>query len=237
MRKAWRLLRWYLVVAGILAHALVFWLGFGGPVFLDRWLVVSERPVEAGAIVCLAGGLSGNNLPTESGMQRIYTAVQLYLDGYAPRVIFSGGGSGGISQSEVYAEVAGWLGLPREAAVVDPFPGSTAEHPWNVLKIKEPPIRRDTVLLVATSPLHSRRAALCFRKAGFSRFRMVTHYTARRKGKAADRLAKTSRVKEYVPSGKRYGDFLFRLRVRSGYFLEALRETAAICWYRLKGKA
>ena len=236
MKKIRRVLRWYLVVVGVFAHVLVFWFGFGGPIFLDKWLIVSERPMKAEAVVCLAGGLSGSNLPTERGMQRIYTAVQLYLDGYAPRVIFSGGGAGGVSQSEVYAEVAGWLGLPGEAAVVDPFPGSTAEHPQNILKIKEPLIKRGTALLVVTSPLHSRRAALCFRKAGFLLFRMVTHYVARGKGKAADRRAKKSQVKEYVPSGKKYGDFLFRLRVRSGYFLEALRETVAIAWYRLKGK-
>jgi hypothetical protein len=32
-------------------------------------------------------------LPTEDGWRRIYTLIQLYLDGYAPKIIVSGGGS------------------------------------------------------------------------------------------------------------------------------------------------
>ena len=236
MRKFWRICRWYLIVVGLLAHFLVLWLGFGGPVFLDRWLVVHDKPVEAEAIVCLTGGVGANNFPTERGLQRIYTAVQLYLDGYAPWVIFSGGGSGVVSQGEIYAEVAGWLGLPQEAVVIEPYSRSTADHPRNILKLKEPALEKDSALLIVTTPLHSRRVALCFRKAGFSYFWIVTHYSARGKGIKANRLLKKSKLKEYIPSNKRYGDFLFRLRVRTNYLLDALREVVAVGWYKLKGE-
>jgi hypothetical protein len=44
-------------------------------------------------MVCVTGGLSNDFLPTEDGWRRIYTSIQLYLDGYAPKIIFSGGGS------------------------------------------------------------------------------------------------------------------------------------------------
>jgi uncharacterized SAM-binding protein YcdF (DUF218 family) len=236
MKKIKRILKFYLIVVGVLAHLGLIWMGLKLPFVFDRWLHVSHRPEEAEAIVCLAGGLAGDNLPTQRGLQRIYTAVQLYADGWASHVIFTGGGPGTLSEGEVYAEIAGWLGLPAEAAVVDPLSGSTAEHPKNILKLKEMGIGRDSPILVVTSPVHSRRAWLCFRKAGFSHIRMVTGYRARVKDAGVDRSLKESRFEDYTPSGKTYDDFLFRLRRRSNDFWEAVREYSAIGWYWVKGE-
>ncbi len=179
VRKIRKVLKIYLIVVGILAHLGLLWMGLKGPLIFDRWLRVSQPPQKADAIVCLCGGIVGNNLPTQRGMQRIYTAVQLYADGWAPKVIFTGRGGGSLSEAEVYAEAACWLGLPEKAVVVEPFSESTAEHAENVLKLKEISIRKDTPLLIVTSAVHSRRASMCFRKDGFTRFRMVTGYRAR----------------------------------------------------------
>ena len=66
----------------------------------------------ARAIVCIAGGMSGQNLPLEDGWERVYTAVQLQADGFGPTIVFSGGGTAQISEAEVYAEAARWLGAP-----------------------------------------------------------------------------------------------------------------------------
>ena len=237
MKKIKKVVWVYFIVVGISAHVIVLWMGFGWPVYFDRWLIVSQVPIPAEAIVCVSGGLAGNNLPTEVGMQRIYTAVQLYFDGCGRKVIFTGGGSNSVSEGEIYAEVAGWLGLPHEAVVVDPFSSRTAEHPANILKINEKglDVKIRMPLNIVTSPLHSKRTALCFRKKGFSNFRMVTHYV----GKAVEnpevvRELKESEFKEYTPSGKRYDDFLFRLKRKTNHFLTALRELVAIGWYKIK---
>ena len=64
---------------------------------------------------------------------------------------------------------------------------------------------------------------------------MVTGYTARRKNPDTVRNLKTSQFVEFQPSHKKYNDFLFRLRNRSSYFLEALREVEAIVYYKIKG--
>ena len=235
MKRVWRVLRVYFVVCGIGVNIFVGWMAAGWPIFFDRWLNVSERPIKAEAIVCLSGGLAGNNLPVDRGWERIYTAIELYFDGWADKVVFTGGGTGQISEGEIYAEAASWLGLPEEAAFIDPYPTSTAEHPENILKIKDINIKKDSPLNIVTTSLHSRRASLCFKKAEFTNFRMVTGYTARSKNPDVVRSIKTSQIEGFRPSQKRYDDFLFRLRKRSNYFLAALREWVAVGYYKIKG--
>ena len=115
-------------------NVFVFWMVLRLPIFFDQLLIKSEKAISGEAIVCIAGGMAGNNLPSEAGWHRIYTAVQLYFDGYAPKIIFTGGGTAKTTEAEVYAEVAQWLGCPEEAMIFDPNPHSTAEHPLNILK-------------------------------------------------------------------------------------------------------
>ena len=251
------LVKAYLVVCGIFLHLFLLWMITGWPLFFDRVLIRSESPVDAEYIVCVCAGLTGGNLPTDDGMQRIYTAVQLYLDGYGAKIIFTGGGSGRVSEAEVYAETAGWLGFLRDDAVFDPGPNQTSEHPKNILKIGGLNITRGTRLNIVTSALHSRRTALCFEKDGYSNFRMVTAYSATgrtaekplppekaREEKRAElwknpdryiRERQASRLEEFHPSAKVYNDVLIRLKWHTAYFFTALREIGAIAWYKVKG--
>ena len=112
MRKIWKALRLYLLVCGIGINVFVLWMEAGWPVFIDRWLDVSEQPLKAEAIVCLGEGSTGNRLPLDQGWKGIHTALELYHDGWAEKVVFSGGGGGSMSEGELYAEAAEWLGLP-----------------------------------------------------------------------------------------------------------------------------
>jgi uncharacterized SAM-binding protein YcdF (DUF218 family) len=298
-----RILAVYLIVTGIVANVFVIWMAAGWPIGFDRWLVVREAPRKADYIVCLAGGLGGNNIPTEDGWDRIYTAAQLWFDGYAPKIVFTGGGAGKISESEVYAGSAIWFGCPEEALFFEPDAAGTADHPAKLLEPgalgirkdaaagtnigsqsagtggnkaeadkdlasgKVPPenngpltredkaagaagsggkrgatdglgIRRDTPLIIVTSPLHSRRVAMVFRKAGFTDFRVVTGWSARTtRDPAKVRALMTSKFVGFRPSGKNYGDVLNRLKWETSHFFNALREAAAIVIYKIKGKA
>jgi uncharacterized SAM-binding protein YcdF (DUF218 family) len=234
-KKIVRILRGFFAVVGILAALYIVWMLAGWPIFIDRWLVKTERPVEAEYIVCLTNGLTGNNLPTEAGWQRIYTAVQLHADGLGRKVVISGGGAGRISEAEVYGEAARWLGLPAEALAFDPKSASTADHPRNILTAQGVAIGRDSILNIVTSPLHSRRVWMCFRRAGFTNFRVIAQYTARTAGPNIVREKRASQFEAYRPSGKVYNDALMRLRIRTNNFLSALREWVAIAAYKLKG--
>jgi len=224
-----------LALLGAAALLLSAWLMAGGSTGLETFVVESNVPRPARAIVCITGGIAGHGLPTQEGWDRIYTAVQLLADGLAPAIVFSGGGTGRVSEAEVYAEAARWLGCPPEAIVLDPIPGSTAEHPGNLLKLDGTEIRRDTSLLVVTSRLHSKRTAMCFRKSGFSNFRLITAYEAQRSPLA--RSNRRSAFPSFRPSGKDYGDPLNRLRWGLDDTIGALREILAIGVYRYRGQA
>ena len=237
MKRLLKILKPYLIITGILFNLFFFWMISGLPFFFDRLLIQSEEPLEGEAIVCIGGGLTGNNLPLDSGLQRIYTSVQLYFDGYAPKIIFTGGGTAKITEAEVYAEAAQWLGCPKEVMYFDPEPSSTAEHPLNILATKWFNIDHQTPINIVTSTLHSKRTALCFKKNGFTNFRVITSYTSIREDPDIVRSLKTSRFESYTPSDKRYNDIFMKLRYRTGYFFQALREMAAIVVYKIKGKA
>ena len=242
-RRVVRFLWRALCTAGVLTLAGVLWLAVGGPVGIDRWLDVTQAPVRAEAIVVLGGGTSGDNLPLPQGWERISAAARLYADGFAPVVIFSGGGTSRVSESEIYANAAAWLGIPREAMIFEPKAQSTADH-GRVLRGLVLPrgntIGPDTPLLVVTSAFHSRRALLSFSRAGFTGVRVVSRYTTNPTARVVNRapvpapapagspVALTNTVTGYQPSGKRYDDVLFRLAYRAFDFFIGLREVGAV---------
>lgn len=257
-----RAVRFYAACGAVLLTLFFAWMVIGLPLFFDRMCIRSEAPTEAEYIVCLGNGLTTGNLPTEEGWNRIYTAVQLYLDGYGRKIIFTGGGAERISETEVYAEAARWLGLDPADAVFEPGANGTSDHPAKILLIDGEKVEKSTALNIVTSPLHSKRAALCFQKAGFTGFRMVTGYRASGKRTAVViepspeageppvrreivvskanageflRDRKTSKLPAYRPSGKAYRDIFIKLKARTGYFFTALRELAALGAYKIKG--
>ncbi len=237
MNKTKRIIKTYLIISGIVFNVFIFWMVAELPLYFDRLLIKSEKPILGEAIVCVTGGMSDNNIPTEQGWQRIYTSAQLYFDGYAPKIIFSGGEARKISAAEVYAEVAQWLGCPEEAMFIDPNANSTAEHPINILKIENLNINKNSALNIVTSNLHSRRTSMCFKKSGFTNFRTVTYYSSKKTDPPIVRSLRKSRFKFFRPSNKSYNDIFIRLRSRTSYFFTVLRELAAIGWYKLKGYA
>ena len=241
VRFLWRAL----CAAGVLTLAGVLWLAAGGPVGIDRWLDVTQPPMRAEAIVVLGGGTNGDNLPLPQGWERLSAAARLYADGFAPVVILSGGGTAKVSESEIYANAAAWLGIPREAMVFEAKAQSTADHGRTLRGLVLPrgnAIGPDTPLLVVTSAFHSRRALLSFSRAGFTHVRVVSRYTLNPKARAVNRasatapaalpagspLALTNTVTGYQPSGKVYGDVLFRLAYRAFDFFIGLREVGAV---------
>lgn len=224
-----------LAVLGAAAVLLCAWLMSGRSTGLEQLVVESDTPRQAQAIVCIAGGIGSHALPTQEGWDRIYVAVQLQAAGLAPTIIFSGGGTERVSEAEVYAEAARWLGAPADGMVLDPVPGSTAEQPRNLLKLDSVTVRRDTSLLVVTSRLHSKRTAMCFRKAGFSNVRVITSFEAQ--SSTVARSGRRSAFKSFTPNNKNYGDPLNRLRRGFDDLMNALRELIAIGAYRYQGLA
>jgi uncharacterized SAM-binding protein YcdF (DUF218 family) len=226
-----KFLRRFVLTVSVCTLLAVVWFAAGGPTGVDRWLNVTEPPLPAAAIVVLGGGTNGANLPLPQGWDRLGTAAQLFRDGFAPVVIFSGGGTSSVSEAEIYANAGAWLGIPRAAMQFESTAQSTAGHGRALLDITLPggaPIERNTPLLVVTSAFHSRRALMAFHHAGFSRVRIVSQYSARTRAPSGTPAALTSTITTHAPSGKQYNDILFRMAYRSFDLFIGIREVGAI---------
>lgn len=229
-----RLIRRAFCLVTMLTFVGVVWLVAGGPIYVDRWLNVTEPPVKSDAIVVLAGGTVGN-LPLSQGWDRLTTAANLFTDQMAPVVIFSGGGTSKIAEAEIYANAAAWLGVPRSAMTFESKAQTTGDHGFALLDVTLPSgqaITTSTPLLVVTSTFHSRRALYSFARAGFTNVRIVSRYSARGPAPAGSPAALTSTIPTHQPSGKSYDDFLFRSAYRSFDLFIGLREVGAIAVMR-----
>lgn len=122
------------------------------PERIYTWLDVTGEPVAADYIVCLGGNPS-----------RLLWAVEDYRAGYAPKIIVTS-----------LPESAKWMqdklvqcGIPRSAILVENQSRTTGDHPAAVAKLPgvDPATQR---LLLVTDFEHSRRAAACFRRFGYT---------------------------------------------------------------------
>jgi hypothetical protein len=131
------------------------------------------------------------------------------------------------SAKQKSTDAARWIGL-------DPLPASTAGHPDALLKSMAGRITPSTRLLLVTSPLHSRRVLMTFRKRGFTNVTVVSEYSAKSLLPSA-RRRQASALPSFTPESKQYTDPLFKLARGSSRLFTALREWAAIAVYRVRG--
>jgi uncharacterized SAM-binding protein YcdF (DUF218 family) len=234
-RRLLRLARQITMGVGTCALLIGGWLVLGLPTGVESWLDVSSPPIRADAIICLGGGTSLPNLPTDAGWRRVFTASQLFADEWAPLVVFSGRGSEVISEAEIYANAARWLGVPREATILDPWPTSTAEHAPSLLRLGDPRVTRTSRLIVVTSAPHARRALLTFRKQGFTDVVVVSNYRATRPTGLMLQQPHGSVFQDFKPSTKSYVNAFSRFLERSENLYATLREVAALSYYWWRG--
>ncbi|MFC2170066.1 YdcF family protein [Acidobacteriota bacterium] len=240
MKRIKRLFKVYFLLIGIGFNLFVLWTILDWPFYFDRPVLKMENPMPAEAIVCLSGGIDGNTLlPTIAGWDRIHTTVQLYNAGYAPKIIFTGGGNHQTSEAEVYTEVAQWLGCPEEAIVIEPHSNNTEEHTAFILDLDQLTIKQNSPLNIVTSDYHTRRAAMCFKKKGFTNFRMIAYYESYSEANNPEtdfaRLLKKPPFEPFQPNQKKSAYVFSRLKYNTNYILDVLREFVAIGWYWIKG--
>ncbi len=119
---------------------------------LGEWLVVSEPPAQADAIIVLGGG----------SRQRLQTAVKLWREGYAPILLLSGGapGTGPLTQAETMAAKARLMGVPARDLLLDNRSTTTFQNALDTLPLLYG--RRATSALVVSSDYHMRRVEFLF---------------------------------------------------------------------------
>jgi uncharacterized SAM-binding protein YcdF (DUF218 family) len=97
------------------------------------------------------------------GGERVYYAAQLFKQGYAPKMILSGGAlAWRLTYAQNMRDEARYFGVPPKAIIVEDQSRSTWENAKFVLPIIEK-AKYQSFLLV-TSPYHMRRSLLVFNK-------------------------------------------------------------------------
>ena len=116
-----------------------------------------ERGEPADTIVCLGAGSSDNRL-TRNSYERAATCADLYLEGAAPQIAFTG-----IVAAPLMADVALSRGVPAAAIVVEDASRSTLQNALFTAQI----VPEDRHVIVVTDAFHLPRSWVAFRVMGY----------------------------------------------------------------------
>lgn len=120
----------------------------------------------ADAIVVFGARVWSDGTPSPALEERVYTACQLYRDGWAPRLIFSGGpGPKEIDETQAMRQLALELGVPAEAMTLDPQGVNTQATVENTVALcRGCGIKR---VLAVSHFYHLPRVKMTFQRAGW----------------------------------------------------------------------
>lgn len=144
----------FVVVLGV---TLIILASFGIGLFfgIGYFLSPQDPLTKVDAIVAISGG------ETDA---RTAEAVQLYKDGWAPRIIFSGAAldSSGPSNAKAMANAAVAAGVPTSDILLDETSINTRANAANVAALIH--TRGYHSIILVTSPYHQRRASIVFHR-------------------------------------------------------------------------
>lgn len=155
-----RLRRWLFVGLG----AVTF--GLWGLAFVVDRFGQRERAVPSDVVVVLGARVQPDGQPSPALRARIEKAVDLYRQGVAPRLLFSGGvGLHPPAEARVMKELAVRLGVPAEACLLEEQSHSTEQNArFSAEVLRALGARR---VVVVSDPYHLLRARQYFRLQGF----------------------------------------------------------------------
>lgn len=125
--------------------------------FIGNFLIIRDPLRKADVIIVLAG---------ERG-ERVKFGVSLYQQGYAGKVLFSGGpiaafpGGQKITWADMMKNYAMTLGVPEKDIILQNESRSTQEDATFTYRLLQDPLRSSAILV--TSPYHSKRALKIFK--------------------------------------------------------------------------
>jgi uncharacterized SAM-binding protein YcdF (DUF218 family) len=125
-------------------------------------LVLRQPPQAAGAIVVFSGPGEATYI-NASYQRRAVDAARYYQQGYAPQIVISSGIKQTFAEEEIIRALLLAQGVPRSAIqVIKDFPSSTYEN----VQIVDDFLKKIgvTSILFITSPYHSRRAEMIWKK-------------------------------------------------------------------------
>jgi uncharacterized SAM-binding protein YcdF (DUF218 family) len=176
--------------------------------YMVKPLTIQEDIRKADVIVVLGGGVDEGRYLNLVSSHRLLRGAQLYFEGRANKILFSGGDPKkvGVAEATVMAQEARRLNISAADMIVEKRSHRTHEQAEEIKKISEP--QRWKNILLVTSFSHMKRSLMAFERAGFK------VYPA-----PAD------------PYEKYTNDPLGRLRL----FNVLLREYGGIIYYKIRG--
>ena len=152
------------LVAGIALVLLAYGLAFNTPAM--RWVAsplrVVDQPAPADAIVVLAGGVGESGEPGEAYQEKVKHSVELYRQGYAPKLIFSSGIVYVYREAQIMKALAVSLGVSEADILLEEVGGGNYGSLLNVKRIMETQGWRS--MLLVTSPYNTMRSRLLAEK-------------------------------------------------------------------------
>ena len=135
--------------------------------YMVKPLEVKEDIRKADVIVVLSGGIDKGRYLSLASSQRMVRGAQLYFEGRAKKILFSGGipPKNGVAEAAVMAQEAKRLNIPAEDILVEKRSQSTHEKVVEVKKMTEA-LRWKSLILV-TSYSKMKRSLMAFEYAGF----------------------------------------------------------------------
>lgn len=133
------------------------------PLFVG-WYLSPQDPIEkADVIVTVSGG--DNNA-------RIKKSVELYKEGWAPAILYSGAAAeGDVSNAEAMRNISVKMGVPKTAILVEEDSVNTVENAkFSAAIIKE---AKYSSMILVTSPYHQRRTMELFRRELGEEFKII----------------------------------------------------------------
>ena len=152
------------VAAAALALALAYLLVFHTSAlwWLAAPLRFADEPRPADVIVVLAGGIGESGEPGEAYQEKVSHGIELYRQGYAPRLIFSSGEGYLFREAQVMKALAVSLGVPEGAIILEQRGGGNYLSLLNVKRILD--TEGWSRVLLVTSRYNTARSYLVARK-------------------------------------------------------------------------
>ena len=127
----------------------------------------------ADAVVVFGARAYADGRPSQALADRVRTACRLYHDGYAGRLIFSGGpGDGPVDEPEAMRRLAVRLGVPDAAITLDPRGLNTDATVRNTdAVLRRAGARR---VLAVSHAYHLPRVKMAYRRAGWDVYHVYT---------------------------------------------------------------
>ncbi len=183
--------------------SLLLWILFAGVLliaftplteYMLKPLLIKAEVRKADAIVVLGGGVDRGRYLTLESSHRLVRGVQLYSEGMAPKIVFSGGvvPKAGVAEGAVLAQEAKRLSVPTDHIIIENKSRRTHEQAEEIKKIAES--RRWKSLLLVTSCTHMKRSVYAFEQAGFKVYPAPADPLEKYAQGPLDRLALSGRI-------------------------------------------